>query len=54
MTTAEQTIDESKLHEFMGKMVGDLGAGISSALVVTGQKLGLYHKLAEHGPLTAH
>jgi SAM-dependent methyltransferase len=54
MTTAEQTIDESKLNEFMGKMVGDLGAGISSALVVTGQKLGLYEKLSQHGPLTAH
>jgi ubiquinone/menaquinone biosynthesis C-methylase UbiE len=54
MTVAEQTIDETKLREFMGKMVGDLGAGISSSLVVTGQKLGLYQKLAEHGPLTAH
>jgi SAM-dependent methyltransferase len=53
MTTSEQTIDENKLNEFMGKMVGELGAGISSALVVTGQKLGLYEKLAEHGPLTA-
>ena len=54
MTTAEQTIDENKLNEFIGKMVGDLGAGISGALVVTGQKLGLYEKLSEHGPLTAH
>ena len=53
MTTAEQTIDENKLHDFMGKMVGDLGAGISSALVVTGQNLGLYQTLEEYGPLTA-
>lgn len=49
----EQTIDESKLQEFMGKMVGDLGAGISSALVLIGQDLGLYPALAERGPLTA-
>ena len=42
MTTAEQTIDETKLNDFMGKMVGDLGAAVSGALVVTGQKLGLY------------
>ena len=54
MTTAEQTIDETKLNDFMGKMVGDLGAAVSGALVVTGQKLGLYEKLSEHGPLTAH
>jgi SAM-dependent methyltransferase len=53
MTTAEQTIDENKLNEFMGKMVGELGAGISGALVVTGQKLGLYEKLYQHGPVTA-
>jgi len=53
MTTANQTIDESKLNEFMGKMVGDLGAGISGALVVAGQKLGLYEKLSQQGPLTA-
>lgn len=48
---AEQTIDENKLNEFMGKMVGDLGAAISSSLVVTGQKLGLYTTLAEDGPM---
>ncbi len=54
MTTAELNIDQNKLQDFMGKMVGDLGAGISSALVVTGQKLGLYDKLSKHGPLTAH
>ena len=53
MTTAEQMIDETKLQEFMGKMVGDLGAGISSALVVTGQNLGLYQILEKQGPLTA-
>lgn len=53
MTAAEQAIDENKLNEFMGKMVGDLGAGISGALVITGQNLGLYQTLAEQGPLTS-
>lgn len=50
---AEQTLNEETLQQFMGKMVGDLGAGISSALVLIGQNLGLYTALAEHGPLTA-
>ena len=43
--------NEEKLHEFMGKMVGDLGAAISGALVVVGDRLGLYKKLAADGPL---
>lgn len=53
MTTLTQTIDENKLQEFMGKMVGDLGAATSSVLVLIGRRLGLYKALAEHGPLSA-
>ncbi|GJL79402.1 MAG: SAM-dependent methyltransferase [Nitrospinaceae bacterium] len=53
MSTQSQSIDENKLHEFMGKMVGDLAAASSGVLVVIGQKLGLYKALAEHGPLNA-
>lgn len=53
MTTGTQAIDENKLQDFMGKMVGDLGAGISSALVVTGQNLEMYQALEKYGPLTA-
>ena len=37
---------EMKLNEFMGKMVGDLGAAMSSALVVLGDRLGLYKAMA--------
>lgn len=46
-------LDEAKLHEFMGKMVGDMGAAIGTALVLTGDKLGLYKALAAFGPLTS-
>ncbi|MGP0628677.1 methyltransferase domain-containing protein [Nitrospina sp. 32_T5] len=53
MTTQHATIDENKLHEFMGKMVEDLGAAATSVLVILGQELGLYRALAGHGPLTA-
>ncbi len=46
------SIDEAKLNEFIGKAVGDIGAALSAALVVMGDKLGLYRALAEAGPLT--
>src|SRR5437868_15410550 len=43
----------TKLDQFLGKMLGDLGAGISGALVLIGDKLGLYKAIAEHGPLSS-
>jgi SAM-dependent methyltransferase len=45
-------VDQSKLEDFMGKMVGDMGAAMSAALVVLGDRLGLYKALAE-GPATS-
>lgn len=47
------TLSETKLHEFMGKMVGDMGAAIGTALVLIGDRLGLYKTLAALGPLTS-
>ncbi|MEO8813356.1 MAG: methyltransferase domain-containing protein [Caulobacteraceae bacterium] len=44
--------DRAKLEAFMGKMVGDMGATVSAALVVLGDRLGLYKALAE-GPATS-
>jgi 2-polyprenyl-3-methyl-5-hydroxy-6-metoxy-1,4-benzoquinol methylase len=46
------TIDENKLNEFMGKIVGDLGVTMSSALLVLGDRLGLYKAMAALGPVT--
>src|SRR5216683_4819937 len=45
-------IDESKLNEFLGKAVGDLGAAMSAALMLVGDRLGLYKELAK-GPITS-
>ena len=45
-------VNEAKLNELMEKMVGDLGAAFSTALVVIGDKLGLYKVMNESGPLT--
>ena len=47
------TLNETKLHDFMGKMVGDMGAAVGTALVVIGDRLGLYKTLAALGPLTS-
>jgi SAM-dependent methyltransferase len=54
MSTAGQArvINEDKMNAFLGKVVGDFGAALSSALVYLGQKLGLYKALSEAGPLT--
>jgi 2-polyprenyl-3-methyl-5-hydroxy-6-metoxy-1,4-benzoquinol methylase len=46
----DRAIDDAKLRQFMGKMVGDMGAAMSGALVIIGAKLGLYKALAEIGP----
>jgi len=47
------TINEHKLNDFMGKIVGDLGATMSSPLVVLGDRLGLYKAMAASGAVTA-
>ncbi|MCP4092867.1 MAG: methyltransferase domain-containing protein [Planctomycetes bacterium] len=44
------SINESKLHELLGQMVGDMGAAAVAPLVIIGDRLGLYKALAAHGP----
>jgi SAM-dependent methyltransferase len=53
MSTTTPPIDEAKLDEFMGRVVGELGAAISSALVALGDRLGLYRAMADGGPMSA-
>ena len=47
------TIDHDKLNEFLGRAVVDFGAVFHSAAVMIGDKLGLYKKLSELGPVSA-
>ncbi len=47
MSTTTQTVDQAKLDQFMGRFVGDLGATMSAALVVIGDRLGLYRAMAD-------
>ncbi len=45
-------INQEKLEAFLGKVVTDFGAALSSSLVYIGQRLGLYKALAEAGAST--
>src|ERR1700691_4510692 len=46
-------LDEKKLHEFVGKMLGDLGGAFSVRTVRIGLRLGLFDALYEGGQATA-
>ena len=45
--------DQDKLNALLGRMVGDLGAIGTGALVVLGDRLGLFKAMAAGGKLTA-
>jgi hypothetical protein len=55
MTTMNEsaTVDTDKLMAFVFKAVDEVGATLNSALVVLGDKLGLYRAMAGAGPLTS-
>jgi len=44
--------DETKLHQFIGQMLSDLGGAASVSLVQIGDALGLYKTLHVRGPMT--
>jgi SAM-dependent methyltransferase len=46
-------IDQAKLDALLGRAVVDIGANFHAALVVTGDRLGLFRALRELGPTTA-
>ncbi len=45
-------VDMDLLNEFVGRVVGEVGASLNTALVAIGDQLGLYHAMAGAGPLT--
>ncbi|MBS0561413.1 MAG: methyltransferase domain-containing protein [Proteobacteria bacterium] len=45
-------MDEAKLHQFVGQVLGDLGGAFSVPMVRIGDRLGLYKALNGAGPLT--
>ena len=46
-------IDNAKVEAFVNKALGDLGSALTAALVVIGDKVGLYKAMAGAGPLTS-
>ncbi len=49
----ELSVDPDKLNQLMEKFLGEMGAAMNAALVLIGEKLGLYKAMAGAGPLTA-
>src|SRR5450631_1649454 len=52
-TQGQPPADPVLLQEFLGRAIGDLGATLSAALVVIGDRLGLYRAMADGAPVTA-
>jgi SAM-dependent methyltransferase len=46
-----QPVNEDKLNQFLGTMINDMGAAMTAALVLVGDRLGLYKALAAE-PMT--
>ncbi len=50
---APPALDMDKLHAFMGKAVGDMGASLHAVLILLGDRLGLYKAMADSQPVTS-
>ena len=50
---SQQAMNEAKLHEFMGKLVTDMGGAFMMAMVLVGDELGLYRAMADGRPVGA-
>jgi SAM-dependent methyltransferase len=53
VTAGHVSLNPDALNQLLGQMVNDLGAAASGALVVLGDKLGIYKALADIGPATS-
>ena len=52
MTSTETPLNPAKLEQFVFRAVEEVGATLNTALVVMGDRLGLYRALAGAGALT--
>jgi SAM-dependent methyltransferase len=51
--TDVSSLNSDALQQLLGQLVTDLGAAVNGALVVLGDRLGIYATLAEKGPATS-
>jgi SAM-dependent methyltransferase len=52
-TSVPVSPDQNKLHDFVMKAVGEMGAAMNAALIVIGDRLGLYKAMAGSEPMTS-
>jgi len=50
-TPSKLNIDPAKLNAFLGQALNDMGAAFQTALIILGERLGLYKAMAGAGPL---
>jgi SAM-dependent methyltransferase len=53
MAVDTAAINEDRLNAFIGQVVTELGATVNAALIVLGDRLGLYRAMAGAGPINA-
>ena len=49
----ESAVDKAKLEAFLERAIGDFGGAVSAALVVIGDRLGLYKAMAGAPPMSS-
>lgn len=47
-------LNETELHDLLGKVVNEMGAAANGPLITIGDKLGLYKTLSEHQLMSSH
>jgi SAM-dependent methyltransferase len=52
MSATAQPLDAARLNEFVMKAVGEMGAAMNSALILIGDRLGLYKAMAGADPMS--
>src|SRR5438309_10555682 len=53
VSTPPPAVDDAKLEDFMGKLMGDLGGLMATMMAAIGDRLGLFKDLALKGPATS-
>jgi SAM-dependent methyltransferase len=51
MSTPKLNVDPTKLNTFLGRALNDMGAAFQTALIILGERLGLYKAMAGAGPM---
>jgi SAM-dependent methyltransferase len=52
MSAPKLNVDPSKLNAFLGRALNDMGAAFQTALIILGERLGLYKAMAGSGPMS--